>query len=80
MDEEKQNTRAVMHSAEYTRMCAVADIFRFPSTVFSVSYWYKKIKVYRRFSWLFVSAGERAQKVRRNCKRVDTQSDRRAFV
>lgn len=39
-----------------------------------------KIKVYRQFPPLFVSADERAQKVRRNCKRVDTQSDRRAFV
>lgn len=56
----------------------------FPPRVRSSRRWYekenKKIKVYGRFPWLFVSAGERAQKVRRNCKRLDTQSDRRAFV
>lgn len=67
----KKNTRI-----EFCRfMCAAADTPRFPCELLV---W--KIKVYRRFPRLFVSAGERAQKVRRNCKRVDTQSDRRAFV
>lgn len=61
----------------HVRSCGYST---FPSSVFPCKLLVRKIKVYRRFPWLFMSAGERAQKVRRNCKRVDTQSDRRAFV
>lgn len=60
--------------------CARLQTFPVSLDVLSARYLVGKIKVYRRFPWLFVSAGERAQKVRRNCKRVDTQSGRRAFV
>lgn len=68
--------------ATYTFPCALSlslSVYAHP-TGFLCKLLVWKIKVYRRFPWLFVSASERAQKVRRNCKRVDTQSDRRAFV
>lgn len=77
MGKDRKEKRNCVASAGFHRLCAAADILQY-HFLSALLLW--KIKVYRQFPWLFVSAGERAEKVRRNCKRVDTQSDRRAFV